>query len=101
VNQKEQSEIVVPTKWVFVKSFATIGAVAGAALVFLMGFYQAFPAPGPPGTAGCGNAVIGAWLCIFLAALPLAIACSILAGALGALVDGAIGLHRQDFTSIG
>ena len=73
----------------FARSFAAVGFVVGGWAVFHMGFRAASPPPLPlpPGTALCGNAVLGGLFLMFVGTPLAAIASSIVAGAIGGLVD--------------
>jgi hypothetical protein len=67
--------------------FAGLGFVLMGAIVFAMGFTQAFPRPGPPGTGGCGLAVLGGIFVMFFGAPIVAIAFAIIGGMIGWVID--------------
>src|SRR5207253_1540631 len=75
------------TKWLSTGLFSALGFLAGGGLVFLSGLRQAFPIPGPPGTVGCGNAVIGGWLAMVIVAPVAAIVSGLVTAGIGFVVD--------------
>jgi hypothetical protein len=73
--------------WAFAKWFAAIAFVAGGSVAFYLGYRQFRPPPPPPGTALCGNAVIGGLAMMVIGAPVVAIACSVVAATIGSALD--------------
>src|SRR5687768_3934527 len=73
--------------WLLAKWSAAGGFVAGGWAVGHMGFGAFSPPPPPPGTALCGNAVLGGLVLMFVGAPLAAITSSLVAGVVGGVLD--------------
>jgi hypothetical protein len=91
-----ESDVIPPrqpkTKWCLTGLFASLGFVVGGGLLFLGGFRQAFPGPFPPGTGGCGLAVIGGFIAMFIVAPIVGLVFALVGACVGAFAD----LARRD-----
>jgi hypothetical protein len=74
-------------KWLFTGLFASLGFVSGGLYVFHAGHAAATPPAPAPGTANCGNAVMGGCILMFIGAPIAAILFGILGAGLGLVID--------------
>ena len=74
--------------WFFTKLFVFVACLAVGYYVGSVGFRAAYPSAPDPDTALCGNCIFGGLLVLYIGAPLSAIAGSIVAGGLGAMVDG-------------
>src|SRR5688572_14406263 len=77
----------VERTWTFGTWFAAVGFLAGGSIAFYSGYCAFSPPPLPPGTAGCGNAVLGSLVMMVLGTPVAAIVSSLVAGAIGGILD--------------
>ncbi|MCC6127312.1 MAG: hypothetical protein IT426_20305 [Pirellulales bacterium] len=93
-EEKAKIDPPIERSWLFTVLFGSIGFVLGGGIVFYYGFRAFAPPLPPPGTASCGNEVLGGLL-VMVFGTPIGAFASSIAGALsGCLVDFAL-FHRK------
>jgi hypothetical protein len=78
----------------FERLFAVIGFLLGGGFVFYRGFCSFNPPPPPPGTAHCGNEILGGLFLMVIGSPLVAIICSYLAASVGIVLDIVLRHHK-------
>lgn len=80
-------------EWIFAALFGALGFVAAGCAAFRVGYHR-FAPDLPPGTSGCGNCALGGLFIMLIGAPIVALAFSVVAGGIGAILDCLLDRYR-------